>query len=91
MIVLSNCFTMGTNIFISATIAAVAQHHHHVFLLYHAKVAMNGIGCMHKQGRCTGRVECSNNFLGYNGAFANTADHHSAFAGMYQLNCFLKI
>ena len=60
-------------------------------MLYHTKVAVDGIGSVHKEGRRAGRVESSNNFLGDDGAFANARHHNSTGAGLYSFNCFLKV
>ena len=59
--------------------AAFTDDQHHIVLLYHAQIAVNGVGGMHKKGGGAGRVQCRHDLLSNDRTFANAADDQPAF------------
>ena len=65
------------------SVAAFGNAYHHIVGTHHTEVAVNGVGGMKEQRRCTGGIHGGDNLGGYVGALADTG-HNNASRGRKQ-------
>jgi hypothetical protein len=83
--------TKGTSTLISAVSPLLEIHRTQVVGPDHAEVAVNGVGGVQEKCGGAGRVERRGDFLGYDGAFADTGDYEAPGRGGHGFHTGLKI